>query len=85
MPKSRARKKEKKYVPDQVASALPEPQESPRWLAPTMLTAFLIGLAWIVAYYISQTRYPIPNVGAWNMAIGFGLIGIGFGLATRWR
>jgi hypothetical protein len=50
-----------------------------------MLTAFLIGLAWIVTYYISQTRYPIPNVGAWNMAIGFGLIGIGFGLATRWR
>jgi len=85
MPKSRIRKKEKAYVPDKVASALPEPKESPKWLAPTMLTGFLLGLAWIVTYYISQTRYPIPNIGAWNMGIGFALVGVGFALATRWR
>jgi hypothetical protein len=85
MPKSRIRKREKKYLPDQVAAALPEPKESPRWLAPVMLAAFILGLAWIVAYYISQTRFPIPNIGAWNMAIGFLFIGFGFALATRWR
>ncbi|NDA79680.1 MAG: cell division protein CrgA [Actinobacteria bacterium] len=85
MPKSRIRKKEKQYLPDKVAAAPLEPKESPRWLAPVMLAAFILGLAWIVAYYISQTRYPIPNIGAWNMGIGFVLIGFGFALATRWR
>jgi hypothetical protein len=45
----------------------------------------LIGLAWIVTFYISETRFPIPGIGAWNMIVGFGFIGFGFTLATRWR
>jgi len=50
-----------------------------------MIGAFLIGLFWIVVFYVSQTRYPIPNIGAWNMVVGFAFIGVGFSLATRWR
>jgi len=45
----------------------------------------LIGLLWIVTFYVSQTRYPVPGIGAWNMLIGFSFIGVGFSLATRWR
>ena len=87
MPKSRIRKKvkEERTVQAQVVQSTPEPTESPRWLAPVMLAAFLLGLAWIVVYYISQTKYPVPNLGAWNMGIGFVFVGIGFSLATRWR
>ena len=87
MPKSRIRKKVKqeRTVQAQVVQSTPEPTESPKWLAPTMLAAFLLGLAWIVVYYITQTKYPIPNLGAWNMGIGFVFVGIGFSLATRWR
>lgn len=87
MPKSRIRKKVKKErtVQAQVVQSTPEPTESPKWLAPVMLAAFLLGLAWIVVYYITQTKYPIPNLGAWNMGIGFVFVGIGFSLATRWR
>ncbi len=87
MPKSRIRKKVKqeRTVQAQVVQSTPEPTESPRWLAPVMLAAFLLGLAWIVVYYITQTKYPIPNLGAWNMGIGFVFVGIGFSLATRWR
>ena len=87
MPKSRIRKKVKqeRTVQAQVVQSTPEPTESPRWLAPVMLAAFLLGLAWIVVYYISQTKYPVPNLGAWNMGIGFVFVGIGFALATRWR
>jgi hypothetical protein len=87
MPKSRIRKKVKqeRTVQAQVVQSTPEPTESPRWLAPVMLAAFLLGLAWIVVYYISQTKYPVPNLGAWNMGIGFVFVGIGFTLATRWR
>ena len=87
MPKSRIRKKvkEERTVQAQVVQSTPEPTESPRWLAPVMLAMFLLGLAWIVVYYITQTKYPIPNLGAWNMGIGFVFVGIGFSLATRWR
>ena len=87
MPKSRIRKKvkEERTVQAQVVQSTPEPTESPRWLAPVMLSMFLLGLAWIVVYYITQTKYPVPNLGAWNMGIGFVFVGIGFSLATRWR
>jgi hypothetical protein len=50
-----------------------------------MVAAFLIGLFWIVTFYVTQTEYPIPGIGLWNMLIGFGFIGVGFSLATRWR
>jgi hypothetical protein len=87
MPKSRIRKKvkEERTAQAQVVQSTPEPTESPRWLAPVMLAMFLLGLAWIVVYYITQTKYPVPNLGAWNMGIGFVFVGIGFSLATRWR
>jgi len=42
-------------------------------------------LAWIITYYVTDTRWPVEALGNWNMAIGFGLIAIGFGLATRWK
>jgi len=66
MPKSRIRKKKRDNRPQQelaVENSLPV--ESPRWLAPAMVTTFLIGLAWIVTFYISETRYPVPGIGAW--------------------
>lgn len=86
MPKSRLRKKKKDNRPELVThEATPQELESPSWLAPTMIANFLIGLIWIVTFYISQTQYPIPNIGAWNMVVGFAFIGVGFSLATRWR
>ena len=86
MPKSRIRKKKKDNRPDQDLVAVnPVPVESPRWLAPVMVGSFLLGLAWIVTFYISETRYPVPDIGAWNMIIGFSFIAVGFSLATKWR
>ena len=89
MPKSKLRKKvqaERAYKSEHPTDeALSGPAESPKWLAPTMVAGFIIGLLWIVVFYVTQTAYPIPNIGSWNMLIGFGFIGIGFGLATRWR
>jgi len=58
---------------------------SPRWLAPLMVTMMVLGLLWVVVYYVTQTEYPIESIGNWNMAVGFGLIAIGFALATRWK
>mgnify|MGYP003853589261 CR=1 FL=1 len=85
MPKSPLRKKEKAYIPEAVAQAKPIPTESPKWLVPAMVSAFIGGLIWIVIFYVSQTRFPIPGIGAWNMIIGFSFVGVGFSLATKWR
>ena len=89
MPKSKLRKR---VAEKRATAAVHDPEvvtpvklESPKWLAPTMVTAFLIGLFWIVTFYVTQTQYPIPNIRNWNMLIGFGFIGAGFVLATRWR
>jgi hypothetical protein len=88
MPKSRLRKKvieQRTHEQEIVVHAPQGPLESPAWLAPTMVTAFLIGLLWIVTFYVTQTRFPIPGIGAWNMIVGFSFIGVGFSLATKWR
>lgn len=58
---------------------------NPRWLVPAMLAAFLLGLAWIVTWYITQGQWPVQAIGNWNLAVGFGLIMVGFALSTRWR
>lgn len=88
MPKSRIRKKaynKKVHAPFEEAESFELDKESPKWLAPVMIALFLIGLLWIVIFYISQTNYPIPGIHAWNMVVGFAFIGAGFSLATRWR
>ncbi|MEI6216862.1 MAG: cell division protein CrgA [Actinomycetes bacterium] len=85
MPKSKVRKKDKSHLPAEANNAFVLPKESPKWLAPVMVAAFLAGLIWIVIFYISSTSYPIPHIGAWNMVVGFGFIAAGFTLATRWR
>ena len=88
MPKSKLRKKvqERHAHEELIQDTAPHgPLESPRWLAPVMVTNFLIGLFWIVIFYVTQTQYPIPGIGAWNMIVGFSFIGVGFSLATKWR
>lgn len=85
MPVSKKRKKKENKPAVVDVAPLDETVESPRWLVPVMLASFLIGLVWIVIFYMTETLYPIPNIGAWNMLVGFGFIGVGFTLATRWR
>jgi hypothetical protein len=91
MPKSKLRKKvQKQHAHEEQVHAvevtnLREELVNVFWLVPTMVASFLIGLAWIVVFYVSQTLYPIPGIGAWNMIIGFSFIAVGFSLATKWR
>jgi len=64
MPKSKLRKKvqEQHAHEEQIHVAEGSPLlESPSWLAPVMIANFLIGLFWIVVFYVSQTLYPIPG------------------------
>ena len=84
MPKSRVRKKPV-YTPPPAKSSKKR-AVSPVWLVPTMLACFLIGLAWIALYYVTQANMPgLSSLGGWNLVCGFALIVVGVVLATRWR
>jgi hypothetical protein len=83
VPKSRSRRRFAFTPPKERSDAVRI--GSPRWLAPLMVTCFVVGLLWVVVYYVTQTDYPIGGIGLWNMAIGFGLIVVGFVLSTRWK
>jgi len=50
-----------------------------------MFGFMLLGLAWIIVFYVSQGRYPISELESWNMLIRFGIAFIGFLMTTRWR
>ncbi len=82
MPKSRVRSKAVYTPPPRSTRA----KVSPRWLVPTMLGCLLLGLAWVVLYYLTSGSTPLQSgIGAWNLVIGFGLFVAGLGLATKWR
>ena len=84
MPESRRRKKDSSEAREQVARAPKGP--SPVWLAPLMLVLFAIGVLWLLVYYISGGTAPVlRELGAWNLAVGFGFIVAGFALSTQWR
>ncbi|KAA8827506.1 cell division protein CrgA [Bifidobacterium myosotis] len=61
-------------------------KSNPRWFVPVFCAFMIIGLIWCVVYYLSPAgAWPIPNIGAWNLAIGFALIMIGFLMTMGWR
>lgn len=82
MPKSRMRKKDDQSVATPKSVSL---GPSANWVAPLMVGLFLVGLLWIVVYYVSTGSYPIPKLNNFNLVIGFGFITGGFITATQWR
>ena len=50
-----------------------------------MLGLMVVGLVWIVIFYLFNGDAPIPGIRYGNLAIGFGLIMAGFVMTTRWR
>lgn len=57
---------------------------NPSWFVPLFCILMVIGLIWAVTYYLT-TDYPIPGIGAWNLAIAFGIIMVGFIMTMWWR
>lgn len=58
---------------------------NPVWFLPIMIGLMLIGLVWVLVFYLSNSQFPIPGIGAWNLVIGFGIAFVGFLMTTRWR
>ena len=80
-----ARRKEEDREREEKRVAKMVDAPSPGWWVPTLCTLMIVGLFWLVVYYLTGEKYPIPGIGLGNMAIGFVLILAGFGMTTRWR
>ena len=91
MPKSKVRKKSVYTPPEGVLQARSAEQAriaqpSPTWYVALMVGLLLVGLLWIVVYYIADDEIPfLVSLGAWNFAIGFGAMVAGLVMSMRWR
>lgn len=82
MPESKKRKKPSEARPETRAAAV---KPSPSWWAPTMVVLMVLGLVGVVLTYLTQGNLPVPGLGNWNLAIGFGVMLVGFFMTLRWR
>lgn len=67
------------------AASSKQDQPNAVWFKPVMFGFMLIGLAWIITFYVSGSELPVPALGSWNILVGFGIAFIGFLMTTRWR
>lgn len=58
---------------------------TPQWYKYVMFGLMVIGLLWIITFYIMQGTFPFPELGNWNILIGFGVAIVGFLMTLRWR
>lgn len=53
-----------------------------------MLGCFLLGLVWIIVYYMAGATTTMPvlsDLQAYNLVVGIGFMAVGFVYATRWE
>jgi len=67
-----------------------EESANPVWFKPVMFGFMLLGLAWIITYYVTSAQFPLGagtpwNLENWNILIGFGISMVGFMMSTRWK
>ncbi|GAA1618553.1 cell division protein CrgA [Leucobacter chromiireducens] len=60
---------------------------NPVWFKPVMFGFILLGLIWIVLYYITSgsLQLPVPPLGQANIFVGFGLVLVGFLMTPWWK
>jgi hypothetical protein len=90
VPKSKVRKKPEATIRPAAATPTRQLAPSPAWYPIVMAAVLLLGLAYMVLYYLtsSGTSPHIPvmaDLGAWNFAVGFGVMLLGLVMAVRWR
>ena len=88
MPKSKVRKKADAPVRTHSTSSYSQRAvaPSPSWYPIAMASVLVIGLAYLVVYYLAGDKVPLmKSLGAWNFAVGFGVMLVGLVMAVRWR
>ncbi|MEY4262380.1 MAG: hypothetical protein RLY88_88 [Actinomycetota bacterium] len=67
-----------------------EDAPNPVWFKPLMFGFMILGLVWIITYYVTSAQFPLGagtpwNLENWNILIGFGIAMVGFMMSTRWK
>lgn len=62
-------------------------KRSPRWYAPLSMSIMGVGLLWIVLHYVLAQTLGINllHLGNFNIALGFGVIMVGFVMLMWWK
>jgi hypothetical protein len=100
VPESKLRKeaveKKKQAAKAAIAEAKKAPKAAPTgkakgtgaWVVPSFLTVLILGIAWLVVYYITGSLgIYIPGMSdlqGWNIIIGMALIAAAFIISTQW-
>ena len=58
---------------------------TPQWYKYLMFGLMVVGLLWIIVFYITQGLFPVPALGNWNILVGFAIAITGFLMTLRWR
>lgn len=66
-------------------SSDPTADTTPVWYRIIMFGLIVVGLLWLILWYLLDFSYPVPGIGYWNVAIGIGLMMVGLIMTTRWR
>jgi hypothetical protein len=88
VPKSKVRKKADNPAvrPSSLSTPTKTLAPSPAWYPVVMAIVLVIGLAYLVVYYLGGQDVPfMKDLGAWNFAVGFGVMLTGLIMAVRWR
>ncbi|WP_026556403.1 cell division protein CrgA [Arthrobacter sp. 35W] len=83
MPESKPRRRPNRARPQPQTATAHKPNAP--WFKPVMISLMLIGLLWIIVFYITNGAWPIPGISNWNILVGFGIAIAGFMMTTRWR
>jgi Cell division protein CrgA len=78
MPRSRS--KRRRYVPP----PRPKPKPSAPWVGPTIVVSLVVGIAYILLFYMQILPPVLDRLNNFNLAIGFVPLIFGLILATRW-
>jgi hypothetical protein len=87
VPKSRVRQKKVYTPPTDVAPRVTtlNKRPSPVWVPVTAVLLVVVGIGWLVTFYLSDGLYPVLSWRYWNLAIGFGAMVSALAVFTRWR
>lgn len=89
MPESKGRPKSKSkqraQAADPFASEAGAKEGNAPWFLPVMVGLMVVGLLYVVIFYLVEgNNFPLP-IGSWNLVVGLGIVMAGFIMSTNWR